>query len=74
MASAYACKYAVTGDEQFKEESLKKLEEARSVAGNNEVFEEYQQRILHRLYTREIIKRDEFIKRFPNGWEKPRED
>ncbi len=69
VASAYACKYAKSGKESDKQEALKLLESA-SQRSNGPEFEEYRQRILHRLYTREIIKQEEFHRRFPNGWSK----
>jgi hypothetical protein len=73
IASAYACKYAATGDPKFKELSLQELARAKDLArANGDDFEEYENRTLFRLETREIIKRDEFKKRFPNGW-KPKE-
>ena len=31
-------------------------------------FKEYENRILHRLQSREIITQAEFARRFPNGW------
>jgi hypothetical protein len=73
VASAYACKYASTGDPAFREQSLQHLERARELTGQeDEHFPEYENRIQHRLHTREIITRDEFNQRFPNGW-KPEE-
>ncbi len=74
VASAYACKYAVTGDEQFKTKSLEMLDKSRTLTGDIEFFREYEQRILHRLYSREIITRKEFNKRFPNGWKEPQKE
>ena len=74
LASAYACKYAETQDEQYKIKSLAMLECARTLAMTNPQHQtyhaDYEQRILHRLHTRQIIKRDEFNKRYPNGWTK----
>ncbi len=71
MASAYACKYAVTGKEELRKEALDYLERARRLPGaNHPEFREYEERILHRLETREILKREEFRKRFPEGWKK----
>jgi tetratricopeptide (TPR) repeat protein len=76
VASAYACKYAQSGDEQFKKISLESLDKARALAKKSAMdkeFEEYEQRILHRLHTREIIDRKEFVQKFPNGWQPPKE-
>ncbi|MGA2916037.1 MAG: hypothetical protein ABSE89_08445 [Sedimentisphaerales bacterium] len=74
VSSAYACKFAVTGDEQFKEKSLNMLDKARSLSKTDPTFQEYEQRILNRLYSREIITRSEFQKRFPNGWKEPKKE
>jgi len=77
VASAYACKYAVTGDEQFKQQSLDYLEKSKTLSekqGDLKRFEEYEDRILYRLETREIIGRKEFIQKFPNGWKKQQKE
>jgi len=71
VASAYACKYAVTSDNQFKEKSLEYIGKAVQLAGNSEDFKTYEQRIKHRLHTKEIISGKEFSKRYPNGWKEP---
>jgi tetratricopeptide (TPR) repeat protein len=69
VASAYACKYAITGNEKYRKESLKRLDQARKLAGpNNPEMQEYAQRIEHRLDTRQILKREEYQKRFPSGY------
>jgi len=69
VASAYACKYATTGDPAFRTQCQEQMELARSLEGaDSEVFREYESRIQHRLDTKEIITREEFVKRFPNGW------
>jgi hypothetical protein len=72
MASALACKYATTGDEAFKKQSLEYLDRARKAPGLKPAeFADLEERILYRLESREIIDRKEFKKRFPNGWKKP---
>jgi DNA-directed RNA polymerase subunit RPC12/RpoP len=72
LASAYACKYAETSNEQYKVKSLAALDRAKTLASSKpeyeEYYAEYEPRILHRLYTRQIISRNEFNKRYPNGW------
>jgi hypothetical protein len=72
LASAYACKYAETQDEQYKTKSLAALDRSRTLVSSKPEYKtyyaEYEQRILHRLRTREIISRSEFQKRYPNGW------
>jgi tetratricopeptide (TPR) repeat protein len=71
VAAGYACKFAVTGDSQFKQQALDALEKAKKMPNHEGGFELYEQRIHHRLYTREIINGIEFNKRFPNGWTQP---
>ncbi len=71
VASAYACRYAVTNDNQYKEKSLEYLKKSKELSDSEIVYREYEQRILHRLSTREIIKKEEFDKKFPNGWKEP---
>jgi hypothetical protein len=70
LASAYACKYAATGDEAFRQKSLESLASAEKLGPTDE-FAEYEMRIRYRLATREIISGAEFQKRFPNGWKAP---
>jgi hypothetical protein len=69
VASALACKYAATGDPSFRKEALDQLAKAAALAerGSRD-FEEYAERIHHRLETREIITREEFERRYPQGW------
>lgn len=74
VASAYACKFAVTGDQQFKDKALENLNKARALSQADLSFKEYEQRILHRLYSREIITSSEFHKKFPNGWQEPKKE
>ena len=73
LASAYACKYAVTSDMAFYEQSMAALDRARIMSGGDPSFKEYEQRILHRLNTREILSPQEFYRRFPNGWQQQKE-
>lgn len=73
LASAYACKYAVTTDLAFHEKAMAALDRARAIGGSDPSFKEYEQRILHRLNTQEIITGEEFHGRFPNGWQKKKE-
>ena len=73
LASACACKYAVTRDTAFHEQSMAALDRARAISGGDPSFKEYEQRILHRLYTQEILTPEEFHRRFPNGWQQEKE-
>jgi hypothetical protein len=68
VASAYACKYAETGDDRLKEESLAYLKKAEKLTTPEMrlPFQEYRDRILYRLETREILTRQEYYNRFPD--------
>lgn len=64
VSSAFACKYAVTGNEEFKREALNHLERAEKLAKPGDVnFNEMKDRIAYRLQTKEIISREEFLRR-----------
>jgi len=67
LASALACKYAVTGDAAFRAQSEEMLAKAHALATGPEGqawYEEYAERIHHRLESREIIEREEYNRRF----------
>jgi tetratricopeptide (TPR) repeat protein len=70
LASAYACKYAVTGSQEYRKQSLEQLDRASKRVRPDDAtqFQEYANRIHHRLETREILSRAEFHKRFPAGY------
>lgn len=69
VASAYACKYASTGDPAFREQALQALESAQAIGeAGDEHFAKYENRIQHRLGTREIITNQQFEQQFPDGW------
>ncbi len=70
IASAYACKYAVTGSQEYRKQSLEQLDRASKLVRPDEAtqFQEYANRIHHRLETREILSRAEFHKRYPAGY------
>jgi len=69
LASAYACKYASTGDEKFKQEAAENLARARTRASlQKEDLGNLPERIEHRLATREILSPTEYQKRYPRGW------
>jgi len=68
VASALACKYAVSGDNQFRTEAEQLLERARILSqGSPELksrYLEYSERIRYRLDSREILTKKEYDKRF----------
>jgi tetratricopeptide (TPR) repeat protein len=68
VASAHACRYAATGDEAAKDLAERQIESASKMKGaEGPEFAEYLDRIRYRLETREIISRNEYLRRFPNG-------
>lgn len=69
VISAYACKYAITGQEKYRNYALALLDTIRHISGEDSNFKFIENRMLHRLTTREIIDTKEFIERFPNGWQ-----
>lgn len=66
VASALACKYAVTGNPEFRAGAEELLEKAKALttAESQADYEEYSERIRHRLDTREIIEKDEYDRRY----------
>jgi tetratricopeptide (TPR) repeat protein len=64
LASALSCRYVETGQESFKTEAMETLDKARKLSGGNDSFKEYEERILHRLKTREVIDKKEYDRRF----------
>jgi hypothetical protein len=68
VASALACQYAVHGDAALRARAEAKLAEAKRIGNVAVQAVHYEERIRHRLETREIIGGQEFMKRFPHGW------
>src|SRR6266849_991802 len=68
VASALACKYAVTGDLAWRQKAQGMLEKSRQLSqGSPEAtksYEEYAERIRYRLDSREIIDKPEYDRRF----------
>jgi len=68
MASALGCKYAVTGDESFRQRSQEMLQKAFEMAkGDGEelkVLNEFAERNKYRLESRMILTKAEYDKRF----------
>lgn len=57
VCSAFACKYAVTGEERFKQEANKYLERAKAL--DPKVFAAFEKLIYYRLTTRKIFPSEE---------------
>jgi tetratricopeptide (TPR) repeat protein len=68
VASALACKYAVTGEESWKQQTEAMLEKARLLSQKSEedikAYEEYSERTRYRLASKIIIDKAEYDKRF----------
>lgn len=67
VASALACKFAVTGDENYRMQAHEYLLKAQGLVKTSEEregYQEYAERIRHRLQSREIIDKAEFDRRF----------
>ena len=71
LASALACKYAVTGDNSFRQGSEQMLHKSRELAnGNPEALknlEEFSERNRYRLESRKIISKQEYDRQFRSG-------
>jgi tetratricopeptide (TPR) repeat protein len=67
VASALACLYATQGDEKLRRQAEDKLQEAKKLDEAAIIEARYEERIRHRLDTREIISREEYLKRFPEA-------
>ena len=72
-ASAAACVYASTGQQEFAEHANERINKARALRFQGPTADEFEDRIRHCLITREIIRQDEFAKRFPAGWHREKD-
>ncbi|GHN01795.1 hypothetical protein WSM22_32840 [Cytophagales bacterium WSM2-2] len=70
VASAYSCLYATNGDESARAESLKCLDKAKAIDNTSKEAIDYYNIVEYRLYSKRVIRREDFIKEFPNGWTK----
>jgi tetratricopeptide (TPR) repeat protein len=68
LASALACKYVVTQDAAYKQRSEEMLSKAKELSTNDKedmaTFSEYEDRILYRLNSRQIITKTEYDRKF----------
>jgi hypothetical protein len=71
VASALACKYAVTGDPALRKQSEEMLRESEKRSEQDEqwkkAYPEFAERTRYRLNSREIISKTEYDRRFRNG-------
>lgn len=70
VASAYACIYADQGQEDAKNNTFLYLNKAKAIDDSTAEMNEYYNMIEYRIYSKKIIRREEFVKQFPNGWSK----
>ena len=65
VSSAYACLYATNGNDEDKDKAMEFLSRAEKLSVNSvdSGFDEYKERILHRIETREVISRQEYYER-----------
>ena len=68
LSSAFACKFAVSGDSAYYDSSWVLLNKALSLSPEDTSVLEYTQRLRHRLATRDVIDRATYMQRFPEGW------
>jgi len=68
VASAYACLYASRNDESAKMHSYEYLKKAKAIDSTSAESKFYYNFLEYRIYSHKIINREEFIKKFPNGW------
>jgi len=63
LAGAYACRYAVTGDDSVKQKAMEMMDKARSLAKSKDEQDdlmEWQPRFDHRIQTRKIVTKEEY--------------
>jgi tetratricopeptide (TPR) repeat protein len=70
VASAYACIYATTNDESAKKKSYEYLKKAHAIDNTSAESKFYYNFLEYRMYAHKVIRREDFIKQFPNGWTK----
>jgi tetratricopeptide (TPR) repeat protein len=64
VASALACKFAVSGDDTFAQQALEHLKAARKLKDSaTDEYRDLEERVLHRLSSREILTRKEYLQR-----------
>ena len=70
VASAYACLYSQSGNDKLKLQALKYLDKAKSIDSKSKELKDYCNLIEYRIFSKQIISKENFIKQFPNGWTK----
>jgi len=70
LASAYACKYAASGNPEFRLRSLQELDNVKRSGADQARIADVVDRVEHRLATRQILSPAQFAKQYPEGWHK----
>lgn len=68
VSSAYACVYAAGGADTAKQNALLYLNKAKAIDNTSKEATDYYNMIEYRIESRRILRREEFVKQFPNGW------
>lgn len=68
VSSAYACLYAQNNIDSLKQLSLKYFNKAKMLDDTSSGAKEYYELIHYRLNSKQIITRDQFHKKFPQGY------
>lgn len=78
VASALACKYALSGDSKYRQEAEEMLQISRQKLGADSAeqrgFQEYSERIRYRLDSRQIISKTEYDRKFRSVATTPKEN
>jgi tetratricopeptide (TPR) repeat protein len=70
VASAYSCIYVDKGQDSAKNYAYEYVQKALSLDSTDKDIKEYANLVDYRISNKIIIKHDDFIKQFPNGWTK----
>jgi len=70
VASAYACLYSQSGNKNLMFQATKYLDKAESIDSTRKELKDYYNMIEYRIYSKQILRREDFTKQFPTGWTK----
>jgi tetratricopeptide (TPR) repeat protein len=68
VASAYACLYSQNNADSLKQLSLNYIHKAKRLDDTSATAKEFYGRVLYRLDSKQVISRDQFLKKFPKGY------
>lgn len=70
VASAYACLYVDEGNEENKQNYQWYIHRAKEIDSTSQEILQYYDMLAYRVESKRIIQREQFIKEFPDGWNK----